>query len=149
VACGNVVVLRSFGKFFGLAGLRLGFALTAPTLAARLRAALGPWAVSGPALAVGTRALADTVWIERTRRRLAEASARLDEILARLALTVVGGTSLFRLVQTPAANALFQHLGQAGIWVRAFPDNPDWLRFGLPANEREWRRLKTALVAFW
>src|ERR1700719_55146 len=76
------------------------------------------------------------------RRRLAEASARLDEILARLALTVIGGTSLFRLVQTPAANALFQHLGQAGIWVRAFPDNPDWLRFGLPANEREWRRLQ-------
>jgi cobalamin biosynthesis protein CobC len=149
VACGNVVVLRSFGKFFGLAGLRLGFALTAPPLAARLRAALGPWAVSGPALAVGTRALADTVWIERTRCRLAEASARLDEILARLALTVVGGTSLFRLVQTPAATALFQHLGQAGIWVRAFPDNADWLRFGLPANEREWRRLKTALVAFW
>jgi cobalamin biosynthetic protein CobC len=149
VACGNVIVLRSFGKFFGLAGLRLGFALAAPPLAARLGPALGPWAVSGPALAAGTRALADTVWIERTRRRLDKASARLDDILAGLALTVVGGTSLFRLVQTPAANALFQHLGQAGIWVRAFPDNADWLRFGLPANEREWRRLKTALVAFW
>jgi cobalamin biosynthesis protein CobC len=149
VACGNVVVLRSFGKFFGLAGLRLGFALAAPPLAARLRAALGPWAVSGPALAAGTQALADTVWVERTRRRLDKASARLDDILSGLALTVVGGTSLFRLAQTPAANALFQHLGQAGIWVRAFPDNANWLRFGLPANEREWRRLKTALVAFW
>jgi cobalamin biosynthetic protein CobC len=148
VACGNVVVLRSFGKFFGLAGLRLGFALAAPPLAARLGAALGPWAVSGPALAVGTQALADTVWTERTRRRLDKASKRLDEILSGLALTVVG-TSLFRLVQTPAANALFQHLGQAGIWVRAFPDNANWLRFGLPANEREWRRLKTALIAFW
>jgi cobalamin biosynthetic protein CobC len=149
VACGNVVVLRSFGKFFGLAGLRLGFALAAPPLAARLRATLGPWAVSGPALAVGTRALADTVWIEQTRRRLDGAAQRLDEILAGLALTVVGGTSLFRLTQTPAANALFQHLGHAGIWVRAFPDNPNWLRFGLPANERAWRRLKAALVAFW
>jgi cobalamin biosynthetic protein CobC len=149
VACGNVVVLRSFGKFFGLAGLRLGFALAAPPLAARLGAALGPWAVSGPALAVGTQALADTVWAERTRRRLDKASERLDKILSGLALTVVGGTSLFRLVQTPAANALFQHLGQAGIWVRAFPDNANWLRFGLPANEREWRRLKTALIAFW
>jgi cobalamin biosynthesis protein CobC len=149
VACGNVVVLRSFGKFFGLAGLRLGFALTAPPLAARLRATLGPWAVSGPALAVGTQALADTVWIERTRRRLDVAAQRLDEILSGLALTVVGGTSLFRLVQTPAANALFQHLGHAGIWVRAFPDRPNWLRFGQPANERAWRRLKAALVAFW
>jgi cobalamin biosynthesis protein CobC len=149
VACGNVVVLRSFGKFFGLAGLRLGFALAAPPLAARLRAALGPWAVSGPALAVGTQALADKAWIERTRQRLDEAAGRLDEILSGLALTVVGGTSLFRLVQTPAANALFQHLGHAGIWVRAFPDHPNWLRFGLPANERAWRRLKAALVAFW
>ena len=80
VACGNIIVLRSFGKFFGLAGLRLGFALAAPPLAARLRAALGPWAVSGPALAVGTQALADTLWIERTRRRLDQASARLDGI---------------------------------------------------------------------
>jgi cobalamin biosynthesis protein CobC len=149
VACGNVVVLRSFGKFFGLAGLRLGFALTAPPLAARLRATVGPWAVSGPALAVGTQALADTVWVERTRRRLDDAAQRLDEILSGLALTVIGGTSLFRLVQTPAANALFQHLGHAGIWLRAFPDQPNWLRFGLPANERAWRRLKAALVAFW
>jgi cobalamin biosynthesis protein CobC len=149
VACGNVVVLRSFGKFFGLAGLRLGFALAAPSLAARLSATLGPWAVSGPALAVGTQALADTVWIERTRWRLDEAAQRLDEILSGLALTVVGGTSLFRLVQTPAARALFQHLGHAGIWVRVFPDFPNWLRFGLPAHERGWRRLKAALVAFW
>jgi cobalamin biosynthetic protein CobC len=93
--------------------------------------------------------LADTVWIERTRRRLDAAAGRLDEILSGLALAVIGGTSLFRLVQTPAANALFQHLGHAGLWVRAFPDNPDWLRFGLPANERAWRRLKAALVAFW
>jgi cobalamin biosynthesis protein CobC len=149
VTCGNVVVLRSFGKFFGLAGLRLGFALAAPPLAARLRATLGPWAVSGPALVVGTQALADKAWIERTRQRLDEAAGRLDEILSGLALTVVGGTSLFRLVQTPAARALFQHLGHAGIWVRAFPDHPNWLRFGLPANQRAWRRLKAALVAFW
>jgi cobalamin biosynthetic protein CobC len=149
VACGNVVVLRSFGKFFGLAGLRLGFALAAPPLAARLSALLGPWAVSGPALAVGTRALADTIWIGRTRQRLDAAAQRLDGVLSGLALAVVGGTSLFRLVQTPAANALFQHLGHSGIWVRAFPDNANWLRFGLPANEREWRRLKTALLAFW
>ena len=149
VGCANVVVLRSFGKFFGLAGLRLGFALAAPPLAARLRAVLGPWPVSGPAVAVATQALADTIWIERTRRRLDEAARRLDGMLAGLALTVVGGTSLFRLVQTPAANAVFQHLGHAGIWVRAFPDHGDWLRFGLPADQRAWRRLKAALVAFW
>jgi cobalamin biosynthetic protein CobC len=149
IAGGDIVVLRSFGKFFGLAGLRLGFALGAPPLARKIAAALGPWAVSGPAIAVGTQALADTPWIERTRARLDKSTQRLDAMLADLALPLVGGTSLFRLVQTPAANALFQHLGEAGIWVRAFAENPKWLRFGLPGNEAAWRRLKAALVAFW
>ncbi len=149
VACGNIVVLRSFGKFFGLAGLRLGFALAAPTMAARLRSALGPWAVSTPALVVGTQALADAVWIGRTRTRLDKSSRRLDEILSDAALAVVGGTSLFRLVRTPAAGALFQHLGSNGIWVRSFPDDANWLRFGLPAGAQQWKRLKDALVSFW
>jgi cobalamin biosynthetic protein CobC len=148
VSHGNVVVLRSFGKFFGLAGLRLGFALASPAVAARLRAALGPWAVSGPALAVGAKALADTAWIERTRRRLARAARRLDAMLDRAGLEVIGGTSLFRLAQTPAAGALFHHLGRAGIFARPFPDNASWLRFGLPVNERAWRRLEVALVSF-
>jgi cobalamin biosynthesis protein CobC len=145
----NIVVLRSFGKFFGLAGMRLGFALAPPPLARKIAATLGPWAVSGPAVAVGMKALADTAWTERTRARLDMAAQRLDAILADLALPLVGGTSLFRLVQTPAANALFQHLGEAGIWVRAFAENPKWLRFGLPGNEAAWKRLKAALVAFW
>jgi cobalamin biosynthetic protein CobC len=145
----NIIVLRSFGKFFGLAGVRLGFALAPPPLARKIAATLGPWAVSGPALAVGVNALADTAWIERTRARLDTSAQRLDAILADLALPLVGGTSLFRLVQTPAANALFQHLGEAGIWVRAFAENPKWLRLGLPGNEAAWKRLKAALVAFW
>src|SRR5580693_9256859 len=149
VASGNMVALRSFGKFFGLAGLRLGFALAAPPLGKKIAAALGPWAVSGPAIAVGAQALADTPWIERTRARLDKSTQRLDAMLADLALPLVGGTSLFRLVQTPAANALFQHLGEAGIWVRVFPQNAKWLRFGLPGNEAAWKRLKAALVAFW
>jgi cobalamin biosynthesis protein CobC len=148
VSCGNVVVLRSFGKFFGLAGIRLGFALAAPAMAARLGAALGPWAVSGPALAVGAKALADATWRDRTRRRLEQRAKRLDAILAGLGLDIVGGTSLFRLARTPEAGALFHHLGRAGILVRAFPDNPSWLRFGLPANKREWQRLDRAVASF-
>jgi cobalamin biosynthesis protein CobC len=148
VACGNVVVLRSFGKFFGLAGLRLGFAFAAPALATRLAAALGPWAVSGPALAVGAKALADRAWIARTRTRLAKAARRLDAVLGDSGLAVIGGTALFRLVRTPRARELFEHLGRAGILVRTFPDAPTWLRFGLPGAEREWRRLQIAMAAF-
>jgi cobalamin biosynthesis protein CobC len=148
LACGNVVVLRSFGKFFGLPGLRLGFALTAPPLARRLAAVLGPWPVPGPALALGAKAMADTVWIKRTRKILAKAATSLDAILATAGLDVVGGTDLFRLVQTEAAPALFRHLGRAGIYVRAFPDNRTWLRFGLPGNARARERLKNALACF-
>jgi cobalamin biosynthetic protein CobC len=147
VARGNIVVLRSFGKFFGLAGLRLGFALAAPPLATRLAARLGPWAVSGPALAIGTKALADQDWIEATRRRIAQAAGRLDAVLKGSGLDIVGGTSLFRLVRTPMANEWFRHLGRAGILTRVFAEHPTWLRFGLPANEQEWQRLQIAMAA--
>lgn len=148
ISRGNIVVLRSFGKFFGLAGMRLGFALAAPALAARLAAMLGPWAVSGPAVAVGTEALADAAWIGRTQTQLAQASLRLDAMLGASALDIVGGTTLFRLVRTPAAKELFHHLGRAGIVVRMFADNAMWLRFGLPAREDDWRRLQIAIDAF-
>ncbi len=148
VGRGNVVVLRSFGKFFGLAGLRLGFALAAPDLTERIAARLGPWAVSGPALGVGAQALADRAWIAATRARLAQAAGRLDHILTASGLDIVGGTTLFRLVRCQAADALFQHLGRAGIFVRRFADHPLWLRFGLPAAEPEWRRLEQAVAGF-
>ncbi len=148
IARGNIVVLRSFGKFFGLGGLRLGFALAAPPLATRLSVLLGPWAVSGPALAVGAAALADRDWIENTRRCLAAAAARLDAILNGAGLDIVGGTTLFRLTRTPAAHALFHHLGCAGILTRAFSDHAEWLRFGLPAAEPDWQRLQIAMAEF-
>jgi cobalamin biosynthetic protein CobC len=148
VGRGNLVVLRSFGKFFGLAGIRLGFALLDQSSAVRLAAMLGPWAVSGPALAIGAAALADTAWIEQTRHRLSQASGRLDAILIGAGLGIPGGTALFRLARTPAAPALFHHLGRAGILVRNFPDNATWLRFGLPAGEEEWLRLQIAMDAF-
>jgi cobalamin biosynthesis protein CobC len=148
VGRGNIVVLRSFGKFFGLAGLRLGFALAGPAIAARLRATLGPWVVAGPALAIGAAALSDRSWGETTRTRLAQAARRLDQVLAGAGLEIAGGTSLFRLVRTPAAPALFHHLGRAGILVRRFGDQATWLRFGLPASEPEWQRLAAVMAAF-
>jgi cobalamin biosynthesis protein CobC len=145
---GNIVVLRSFGKFFGLAGLRLGFALAGPKIAARLSAMLGPWAVSGPALAIGTGALADAAWIRKTRGRLEGSAKKLDDLLTKSGLDIIGGTTLFRLVRANAARELFDHLGRAGILMRRFPERADWLRFGLPANAQAWRRLQIALAGF-
>jgi cobalamin biosynthesis protein CobC len=150
---GGLIVLRSFGKFFGLAGLRLGFALAAPKVIARLDAMLGPWAVAGPAIVIGETALADAAWAEATRASLGRAAQRLDALLAEThavsaGLEIIGGTALFRLVRTQMAGELHQHLGRAGILVRRFAEQPAWLRFGLPHGEDVWRRLQTALSAF-
>ncbi|MEE8515271.1 MAG: threonine-phosphate decarboxylase CobD [Alphaproteobacteria bacterium] len=143
----GLVILRSFGKFFGLAGLRLGFALAPADLAMALRGALGPWAVSGPALAIGTKALADRSWIAATRARLGEGRANLDDMLVGAGLKIIGGTDLFRLVEDEAAPDLFQHLGHAGIFARHFTERPHWLRFGLPPTAGV-PRLEAALKAW-
>lgn len=140
----STLVLRSFGKTYGLAGLRLGFAVGRGDLTARLAERLGPWAVPGPALHVGARALGDRGWLEAAGRDRAADAIRLDRLLARVG-TVVGGTSLFRLVETGEAAALFDRLGRNGIYARRFQDQPNRLRFGLPADEAGWSRLEAAL----
>ncbi len=141
----NVVALRSFGKFFGLAGGRLGFALTRGAVADDLRAALGPWSVSGPMLAIAARALRDERWVARTRLRLGNAAARLDRMAAQAGLELVGGTALFRLYAHADALRLFRTLAEAGIYVRRFAAHRDWLRLGLPGNIAAERRVRRAL----
>ncbi len=143
----GLIVLRSFGKPYGLAGLRLGFALAAPELAARIRGALGPWRISGPAALIGAEALADTRWQLGAAAAAGAAASRLDALLRAAGLGVVGGTSLFRLAETPDAAGLARRLGEAGILVRSFDRHPAWLRFGLPPGEPAWGRLHAALGA--
>lgn len=142
----ELLVLRSFGKFFGLAGLRLGFALADESLATQLRRALGPWAVSGPAAAIGAVALADEPWVRATRVRLTAAAGRLDGLLLRAGLDIVGGTALFRLVAHRRAADLFEWLAQAAVLVRGFPDQPTRLRFGVPGDDAAFERLEHALA---
>lgn len=141
----GLVVLRSFGKTYGLAGLRLGFALAEPALARRLEEALGPWAVSGPAIAAGCAALPDAAWRREAAAARAQDAARLDRMIARAGGRIVGGTALFRTAAFADAPALFRRLGKAGIYVRRFPEQPERLRFGLPADKAEWCRLSRIL----
>ncbi len=145
VEAGGIVVLRSFGKFFGLAGLRLGFAVAARPLAEALRSRLGPWAVSGPALAVGLAALSDIDWQTAMRARLAKRMAALDVLLAESGFAAAGGTPLFRFLRTREAENLFNALGKAGILVRAFDRDRDALRIGLPGSEAAFEKLSAAL----
>jgi cobalamin biosynthetic protein CobC len=140
----NAVVMRSLGKAYGLAGLRLGFAVAGHDLAARLRDALGPWAVSAPAIAVGAKALADSAWLAGAIHRLTEEAERLDALLARAGMAVIGGTGLFRLARSRDA-ADFIQLAQAGILVRPFPWDTGLLRFGIPHEPSEWERLEATL----
>ena len=141
----GLIILRSFGKAYGLAGIRLGFALASADVAHRLRIALGPWAVSGPAASVGAAALADAGWRNHAAVDLAIKTARLDALLSSTGLRVLGGTLLFRLAETDGAAGLFDQLGHAGILVRRFKAHPTWLRFGLPADQPAWDRLENAL----
>jgi len=140
----GLIVLRSFGKFFGLAGLRLGFALVDTPIARRLNAALGPWVVSGPALQIGADALGDLPWQEQARQRLNDSSRRMDLLLSAHDIHAVGGTDLFRLLEDDRAGELYAGLASQGILTRAFDDQPRWLRLGLPANESQWQRLDQA-----
>ncbi|MGX8013341.1 threonine-phosphate decarboxylase CobD [Mesorhizobium sp. ORM8.1] len=144
---GGMVVLRSFGKFFGLAGVRLGFALADPLTVERLEMQLGPWAVAGAALEYGIRALSDTGWQADMRRRLATEAERLDALFNRFGAPVASGTSLFRYLSLADAPSLFSALGHHGVLVRHFAERPQALRAGLPGSDDEWQRLESALAA--
>lgn len=141
----NCVVLRSFGKFFGLAGLRLGFLMGHETHIGRIRDMLGPWAVSTPALRIGTEALRDEGWQAKQRDLLAKQTKALDDVLFRRGLPVSGGTALFRLLITDEAKDLHERLAQEHIWTRIFDYRSDFLRLGIPLNEGDLERLDQAL----
>jgi cobalamin biosynthetic protein CobC len=141
----RLMVLRSFGKFYGLAGARLGFLVAEPALAARVRQALGDWPVSGPAITAGLAAYADVAWADQTRKRLADDAARLDGLLRRAGFEISGGTPLFRLARAADAPRRFEILARTGVLTRPFAWDETLIRFGLPGAESDWLRLAIAL----
>ena len=141
-----VLVLRSFGKFFGLAGLRLGFLAGPRNITDVLARRLESWSVSGPALEVGTQALRDLDWQAAMRKTLAQEMAALEDVLRAAGLAIRGGTSLYVLAEHPGAARLHQALARHHIWARAFDYAPAWLRFGLPGSPEGLARLQQALA---
>ena len=151
----GMMVLKSFGKFWGLAGLRLGFAIGTPHTLSRpghgavepvdLAEMLGPWAVSGPALEIGAQALEDTDWAVATRRRLKQDARRLDALMIAAGARIAGGTTLFRLYEVNDAAAWQDRLARHHVWSRVFPYSGTWLRLGVPHPDR-WGQLEAALA---
>ncbi len=143
---GGLIVLRSFGKFFGLAGVRLGGMVAPPSVLSLLRQNLGEWPVSGAALEIGARAYADLSWQDQTRRALKQARLALDATLAKKNVKVISGTDLFRYAETDGnAHAVWTHLARNGIYVRRFASSQDHLRLGLPKDQDSRERVQAAL----
>lgn len=141
----RVIVFRSFGKFFGLPGVRLGFMIAPPEHAAAMRMRLGSWPISAHALAYGTAACRDTAWIDAARMSIIARAAKLDAMLSRHGLQARGECALFRLIETDAASDVFERLAWAGILTRTFDHAPHWLRIGVPGDAAAFARLDRAL----
>ncbi|MFT4171906.1 MAG: threonine-phosphate decarboxylase CobD [Rhodocyclaceae bacterium] len=142
----GLIVLRSLGKFFGLAGARVGFVCATGLLLARLASLVGPWTVSSPSRLIAREALADTAWQQEQRERLALASSYLAQVLTEHGLAPDGGTSLFQWVRTAHAACIADALARQGVLVRHFGE-PAALRFGLPGSLTDWSRLRTVLAS--
>jgi len=143
----GLIILRSIGKFFGLAGARVGFVFAWPQLLSQLANQLGPWTINGPARLVVRQALQDRDWQTQTRQRLAEDSQRLRQCLESHGLAVQGGTRLFHWTRGAHAEKLHDFLARRAILTRYF-EHPASVRFGLPAHETDWQRLNQALAAW-
>jgi cobalamin biosynthetic protein CobC len=146
----GLIVLKSLGKFFGLAGIRCGFILAADDLLQQLQHKLGPWPVNGPALYIAAKALADLNWHQHTRERLQKEATRLDTLLAENDFIADGGTNLFQWLRHGEALTIHEALAEKGIFTRYFEPAITGIasiRFGLPGNEQQWQRLASALSA--
>ena len=141
----GLVVLRSVGKFFGLAGARVGFVFAPGSVRAALAERLGPWTLAGPARWAARHALADRAWQTQARAALLTAGERLQALLETHGLPACG-PALFKLVATPDAARLHAAFARRGILLRLF-ETPQAVRFGLPADEAGWARLAAALAA--
>lgn len=140
----GLIVLRSIGKFFGLAGLRLGFVAAHEDLLRRLADQLGPWTISGPAQEIAIQALRDTAWQQATQTSLAAHGARLARLLRRHDIASAG-TPLFQWWPQARPEAFHEHMAARGIWCRLFREAARGIRLGLPASEADWQRLEQAL----
>jgi cobalamin biosynthetic protein CobC len=133
----HCLVLRSFGKFFGLAGIRIGFLVASSSWCQAFKELLGPWQVNGPAQLIAQHALQDTSW-QTTQRGTLKRLRKMQEGMLKQAfpqtiLQTINGCDLFLTLsfhQQDTAKKLYMLLCQQGVYCR-LADEQDTLRFGL------------------
>jgi len=147
----GLIILRSIGKFFGLAGIRCGFVISDNEMLQRLSQKLGPWTLSGVTRFIATQALLDKTWQDDSRKSIVESSKRLNNMLSQVGLTPRGGTALFQWVEHEQAKDLYQAFAEKGVLIRLFAKQGKMtkpsLRFGLPKNEKQWQQLSETLTS--
>ncbi len=144
----GLIVLRSLGKFFGLAGIRIGFVTGDENMVKRIAQISGPWPVSGVSMHMAQQCLLDTAWQQSMRMQLQQQRKLLDDMLVENALQVTGKTHLFSWVEHEDAANIHDALASLGIWLRYFPANLRYkasLRIGLPGNTADMARLQHGL----
>ena len=143
----NIIVIRSFGKFFGLAGLRLGWVFATAKIIHKFRSMVGPWAVNTPALHIAAAAYKDQKWQKQQLASLNEMQKNMQHLFQKRKIDIVGQTPLYTLIQLNDALTLHESLANQGIWTRIFEYNPHWMRLGVPKNENDFLKFKEALTA--
>jgi cobalamin biosynthetic protein CobC len=144
----HTLVLRSFGKFFGLAGIRIGFLVANSYWCEIFSEHMGPWQVNGPAQFIAEQALADEPWQQIQKRRLKECRQQqqyfLLEIFGPDIITNIGGSDLFLTMsfhQPHWAAKCYHLLCQQGLYVR-LSDEQDTLRFGIATEQQSVKLFK-------
>ena len=142
----NVIVIRSFGKFFGLPGLRLGFVYGDNHYINKVSSLVGPWPISSSSLLIARKAMLDTVWISATITDLKMKSTALSNFLHDQKLKTVGDCYFFKTIELDNASQMHKALANHGIWTRIFNYNQKWLRMGLTKNKFEFEYLANTIM---
>ena len=129
----HLIILRSFGKFFGLAGLRIGFVCASERWLKVMSASFGPWHVNGPAQYVALQALQDNHWQAQQRHKLQQQMIKLRQLLQKQLSADLVGCLLFVTAYVNNAEQVYSKLCQQGVYVR-LTDEKHSLRFGIATD---------------
>lgn len=136
----GLIVLRSIGKFFGMAGVRSGFVFAEKNLLKEINEKLGPWVLTGVSRYVTTMALLDNEWILNSKQALNQTSDSMHDLILGCSGVTPSGTKLFKTIVHVQAEEIFELFAMQGVLVRLL-DNKKGIRFGMP-GDGDWEKVQ-------